>query len=435
MSPQDKVERVLKEIHVLFSKSSAYNGQPDKIIIDRKEFLRLLDRLNNGIFDMMEQYEQTRQSRQNAERSFRRAGNEIIEKANASADDIYAASVIYTADAIGRIRNLMDETNDSMDDLFRRFRRELREEKDLLKTHETELESQLADLADTRKYLTLLREVNRERERDRERENRSPETAHASDRRYAGAAPHPDTLSDVRVNEEYFEKAGQSMENGAEESTEERVFAQTEKPDIRVNQNAAYFKWKEEREKAEQLQTGSFDAGQPQAEANGAGQPQTGAFDAGQTEPAMNSVLHLEKMEEAAERYRDTAGAAERYWESAAEAEPRGRCENTKAENAISKHTADRAESEVPGAVNAGSGQLRGEAVRAEHPQDSMTDSGFSGADEAESPNPEFPDEAAIYQAVLEDELTREAERMDGSAREKHGNGGLLRTLIFGRDE
>ena len=91
MNPQDKVERVLKEIHVAFSKSPTYNGQPDKIIIDRKQFLGLLDRLNNGIYDMMEQYEQTRQSRQNAERAFRRKGDEIIEQANSSADDIYAA--------------------------------------------------------------------------------------------------------------------------------------------------------------------------------------------------------------------------------------------------------------------------------------------------------------------------------------------------------
>lgn len=72
MSPQDKVERVLKEIHVAFSKSETYNGHPDKVIIDRKQFLNLLDRLNQGIYDMMDQYEQTRQSRSNAERAFRK---------------------------------------------------------------------------------------------------------------------------------------------------------------------------------------------------------------------------------------------------------------------------------------------------------------------------------------------------------------------------
>ena len=135
MSPQDKVERVLKEIHVTFSRSEMMDGHPDKVIIDRKKFLGLLDRLNQGIYDMMDQYEQTRQSRNNAERAFRKKGDEIIEAANANAEDVYAASVIYTADMIGAIRDLMDQTNDSMNDLFMQFKKDLREQKDKLQSH------------------------------------------------------------------------------------------------------------------------------------------------------------------------------------------------------------------------------------------------------------------------------------------------------------
>lgn len=107
----------------LFPKSEMMDGHPDKVIIDRKKFLGLLDRLNQGIYDMMDQYEQTRQSRNNAERAFRKKGDEIIEAANANAEDVYAASVIYTADMIGAIRDLMDQTNDSMNDLFMQFKK------------------------------------------------------------------------------------------------------------------------------------------------------------------------------------------------------------------------------------------------------------------------------------------------------------------------
>ena len=64
MSPQDKVERVLKEIHVTFSKSEMMDGHPDKVIIDRKKFLGLLDRLNQGIYDMMDQYADTSEPEQ-----------------------------------------------------------------------------------------------------------------------------------------------------------------------------------------------------------------------------------------------------------------------------------------------------------------------------------------------------------------------------------
>lgn len=241
MSPQDKVERVLKEIHITFSKSETYDGHPDKIIVDRKKFLSLLDRLNQGIYDMMDQYEQTRQSRNNAERAFRKKGDEIIDAANKNAEDIYAASVIYTADMLGRIRDLMDETNESMNDLFRQFRKDLREQKDLVKNHETELQSQLADLADTRKYLEVIKDINRERDR----KNRDIQAEKEAGAQYAKSMIYtPPSSADVKVNELYFEKAGKPVP-GESPVTE----AAAVKPDIKVNKDAAYFKWKESQEK------------------------------------------------------------------------------------------------------------------------------------------------------------------------------------------
>lgn len=354
MSPQDKVERVLKEIHVAFSKSPTYNGQPDKMIVDRKEFLMLLDRLNRGIYDMMEQYEQTRQSRQNAERSFRRKGNEIIEKANASADDIYAASVIYTADAIGRIRDLMDQTNESMNDLFRQFRRELREQKDTLRSHESELQAQLADLADTKKYLDLLQDVNRERER----KNRDLEAEWEAGNQYARAtfrtaAP----AAHVRVDEEYFEKPGAAKP----EAVMTEPAAPTEQPDIVINKDAAYFKWKEEQEKKKASEDDEHI-------------PDSGRAD----EVQVREPDKEEETQNPDDLLEESGGAQE----------------------------------EVPDADITAEGDPAPEETR----------------------DPAFPDEAAIYQAVLEDERAAEAERYEAEKRERPHAAGILKTIIFGKD-
>ena len=235
MSPQDKVERVLKEIHVAFSKSETYNGHPDKVIIDRKQFLNLLDRLNQGIYDMMDQYEQTRQSRSNAERAFRKKGDEIIEAANANAEDVYAASVIYTADMIGAIRELMDHTNDSMNDLFLQFRKDLREQKDKLQAHENELQGQLADLTDTKKYLSIIDDINKERARKKRDLDAERETGvqYAKNMIYT-----PPSSPEIKVNEQYFENSGTKK---PEDILCEP--APAEKPDIKINTNAAYFKY------------------------------------------------------------------------------------------------------------------------------------------------------------------------------------------------
>ena len=238
MSSHDKVERVLKDIHVAFSQCKSYNGQPDKIIVDRKQFLELLDRLNMGIFDMLEEYEHTRQSRDKAERDFRRKGEAIIKEAKSYADDIYASSMLYTVDMIGHIQDVMDKTSDSMEELFRKFRRELRDEKDMLKQHESELESQLTDLADTRKYLKILEDINQERRRrirEFEREKNMPDWNGRS-RVYT-----PATQADVKINEKYQDKTGTSAGGQGPASSAPAA----EKPDIVVNKDAAYFKWKE----------------------------------------------------------------------------------------------------------------------------------------------------------------------------------------------
>ena len=237
MSPQDKVERVLKEIHVTFSKSEMMDGHPDKVIIDRKKFLGLLDRLNQGIYDMMDQYEQTRQSRSNAERAFRKKGYEIIEAANANAEDVYAASVIYTADMIGAIRELMDHTNDSMNDLFLQFRKDLREQKDKLQAHENELQGQLADLTDTKKYLSIIDDINKERARKKRDLDAERETGvqYAKNMIYTSLSS-----PEIKVNEQYFENSGTKK---PEDILCEP--APAEKPDIKINTNAAYFKWRE----------------------------------------------------------------------------------------------------------------------------------------------------------------------------------------------
>ncbi len=379
MSPQDKVERVLKEMHVAFSQSPTYNGQPDRIIMNRREFLLLLDRLNRGIYDMMEQYEQTRQSRANAERSFRRKGNEIIEKANASADDIYAASVIYTADAIGRIRDLMDQTNDSMNDLFRQFRRELREQKDTLRSHESELQAQLADLADTKKYLDLLQDVNRERERKQRREEMEQDSddrhAYTS---YRAAVP----AAQVQVNGEYFEKPDAVRP----ERTEMQVHTAAEAPDIRVNENAAYFKWKEEQEKKKKL-----------AEASSAADSDDNTGETAEKEA-------LDGLKQGVRAPEET--------ETVPEAEPSSLFRPEPGEGA----------GEEQSIVNPdGPGEQ-------EEPD-------FVLPEEEELLNSAFPDEEAIRQAVLEDERKAEVKQRETAGRERPRAGGILKTIIFGKDQ
>lgn len=63
MSAQDKTEQVLREMHIMYANSEVYDKATNRVIIDKKEALNLLQRLNVCIYELMEEHELTQQSR------------------------------------------------------------------------------------------------------------------------------------------------------------------------------------------------------------------------------------------------------------------------------------------------------------------------------------------------------------------------------------
>ena len=88
MGAQDKIEKVLRDIHVLLSKSEPLPGHPGQVVITKQEVLDLLSELNTSIYGIMDEYEMTVRSRDKAEREFRKRGDEIIWDASRKAEDV-----------------------------------------------------------------------------------------------------------------------------------------------------------------------------------------------------------------------------------------------------------------------------------------------------------------------------------------------------------
>ena len=63
MSAQDKTEQVLREMHIMYANSEMYDKATNRVIIDKKKALNLLQRLNVCIYELMEEHELTQQSR------------------------------------------------------------------------------------------------------------------------------------------------------------------------------------------------------------------------------------------------------------------------------------------------------------------------------------------------------------------------------------
>ena len=262
MSTQDKLERVLRDIHVLISRSELYDKTGEKIIVEKKKMFEQLNQLNACIYEMMDEYEVTQQSRDKADREARKRGDKIVWNASRNAEDVYAAAVLYTDDALTRIQNIMDETNKSVLEIMNKAQDNLKERKEIIHENQSELKSQLQDMVDTEKYIKIIEERNKEIEKEKQaaadvdvkpkRRERTP---------YAAIKP------EIRVNPEYFEKIGKSLEvedlnhevedtavttpSGDDSAKPQAANITKSKPKITIDLDSEYFKWKKKDKTAE----------------------------------------------------------------------------------------------------------------------------------------------------------------------------------------
>lgn len=229
MSSQDKLEKVLRDIHVLISRSEVYDK--DRIIVNKQDMFGLIDRLNVSIYEIMEEYELTKQSRDKAEREHKKQGDKIIWDASRKAEDIYAASVMYTDEALNHIQAIMDESTEQIKEIQNAMLKDLEEKKQIVRTNQLELKSQLQDLVDTEKYLSLIEERNKEIEREKEKHGRrfgQPKEK----------SQFADVKTEIRINKEYFRNAGIELEDEESAGGQDSDVLHTDESEIPAEQLA-----------------------------------------------------------------------------------------------------------------------------------------------------------------------------------------------------
>lgn len=235
MGAQDNIEKVLRSLHVLLSKSEPYGREPSKVIVDKQEMLDLLSELNKCVYGIMDEYELTKQSRDRAEREFKKHGDEIVWDASRKAEDIYAASVMYTDEALSHVQEVIKEANNSIEEIYTEMNRKLEEQEKMCRSNQMELKSQLQNLVDTEKYLKIIEQRNKERQKEKDK---------GKEKQVAEPSIYANRQTEIKINQEYFEKMGISVE---EEIVQEEQ-AGIKEADIKIDLDADYFRWKEENE-------------------------------------------------------------------------------------------------------------------------------------------------------------------------------------------
>lgn len=226
MGAQDRTEKVLRDIHVLFSKAEAVEGSSKYVMVDKIAAMELLKELNSCMYEMMEEHELTVKSREKGNREAKKQGDDMIFDATRKAEDVYAASIMYMDTTLSRVRELIDESASKMEDIHKEMISAMQKEQKTAKENQAELKHNLEQLIDTQKYLRLIDEENIRRSKEDKGEE-----AYAGEPTYA--AP------EIHINQEYFIKSGQAfsddeMGEGIEISSEDL--------------DSEYFAWQEEQE-------------------------------------------------------------------------------------------------------------------------------------------------------------------------------------------
>ncbi len=196
MGAKDDTEKVLRDIHVLFSKAQPYQNSKVNVVINKEEAMELLKKLSLSMNDMMEEYEMTKASREKAARKQKKEADEKEALAKSRAEDVYAASIIYMDQTLSRIRDIISDANERMDALAEETKRSFDQETRKIKENQSELQGQLQDFIDTDKYLHLIEDENRRLAKEKE----SHEAEMAGDT----AVPLSEVMSEIRVNPQFI---------------------------------------------------------------------------------------------------------------------------------------------------------------------------------------------------------------------------------------
>lgn len=232
MSAQNHIEKALRDIHMMLSQCEVYDKENNLIIMDKKALVEVLRDLSQAIYEVMDEHELTKRSREQAERETRKRGEEIIADAKGKAEDVYAGSVLYTDEALKRVQLIMQDAMDSVQSIYNKMQQDMQVEVQRVRADQTELTGYLQDLSDTNKYLQIIEERNKKlaKERAEEKDEEPAQTI---------AVPKPE----IRINEAYFREHGLSLEDEPVEMPEEKM--EKVSAEISVNLDSEYFKWKE----------------------------------------------------------------------------------------------------------------------------------------------------------------------------------------------
>lgn len=187
---QEKLEQIMRQIYLMLSncEESAYSSED--LVVPKRRIYSLLEELNYAVYDLMEQYEGTVTSRERALAEHERNMAKIKEDAKSRAEDTYAASLLYAREMFTDMRHITEQLCKSIrkeyDGVLSSYEEKLR----FLRENEESTVAQMSLMSESKKYLRLIEQQNKEKEREKNltaEEKKRQEELHAEQQEIAAA--------------------------------------------------------------------------------------------------------------------------------------------------------------------------------------------------------------------------------------------------------
>ena len=123
-----------------------------------------------------------------------------------------------TDEALKRVLDIMQETNESVKKVFGQMEEKLEKERQYVTEDKSELKGHLQDLKDTDKYMGIIEERNKKIAKEKKWKEEDTESSP-----YAAVKP------EIKINRDYFEQLEEPEEEQPEEKTEKAARMQSRK--------------------------------------------------------------------------------------------------------------------------------------------------------------------------------------------------------------
>ncbi len=157
----EEIEQIMREIHILFAKAEKLPENRNKIIVDKEVVFGLLERLSHEIYQAMDRFEETKVSRQRAKRKMEEEEKESLERVSKSAEEIYAASILYSDDTLDELKKKIENAEETLKHTYNEIDQQMKGYLSYIQENKKELHDQLEQMAQRRIYLQILEEKNK----------------------------------------------------------------------------------------------------------------------------------------------------------------------------------------------------------------------------------------------------------------------------------